>query len=159
MHHNLPTEYSFNCLVRPFWINWLKIYLIKKCKFSHRCSGGEKEEGERDFDDECGNYTESRIKLKYFFSVSDPDPHGSACFCLVLIRINFRIRAKKERNESGLGSQDILTEKPWKLKKKEKKCWHHFYIRGKRQRMFFVLIIRFRQFGAEKMFIFFSIFF
>ena len=47
--------------------------------------------------------------------------------------------------ESGLESQDILSEKPWKLKKKI--CWHHFCIRGKKQHMFFLcLIIRFRHF-------------
>ena len=45
--------------------------------------------------------------------------------------------------KSGLKSQDILSEKPLKLKKGNI-C-------------FFVLIIRFRQFGAEKnFFIFFS---
>ena len=33
------------------------------------------------------------------------------------------------RHESG--SQDILSEKPWKLLKK-KKCWNHFYIGGKK---------------------------
>ena len=53
--------------------------------------------------------------------------------------------------ESGLGSQDILSEKPWKLKNKI--CWNHFYIRGKRPRMFFVLMMLFRQSGAEKTFI------
>ena len=36
------------------------------------------------------------------------------------------------------------------LETEKKICWNHFYIRGKRQHMFFVLIIRFRQFGAEK---------
>ena len=47
-------------------------------------------------------------------------------------------------HESSLGSQDILSEKPWKLEKKI--CWNHFYIRGKRQhtgcpkkRPFFIL--------------------
>ena len=42
------------------------------------------------------------------------------------------------RQESGLGSQDILSEKPWNWKKI---CWNHFYIN------------RFRHFGAEKIFI------
>ena len=36
--------------------------------------------------------------------------------------------------ESGLGSQDILSEKPWKLKRKN--MLDHFYIRGKRQHTF-----------------------
>ena len=50
--------------------------------------------------------------------------------------------------ESGLGSQDILSETPLYS------FWNHFYTRGKRQHMFFcVLIFRFRQFGAEKNFI------
>ena len=55
--------------------------------------------------------------------------------------------------ESGLGSQDFLSEKPWNLKKKI--CWNYFYIRGKRQHILFVceLIIRFKQFGAEKIII------
>ena len=53
--------------------------------------------------------------------------------------------------ESGLGSQD-LSEKPWKLKKN---MLESFYIRGKRQHMFFCVnhpMIRFRLFGAEKTF-------
>ena len=53
--------------------------------------------------------------------------------------------------ESGLGSQD-LSEKPWKLKKN---MLESFYIRGKRQHMFFCVnhpMIRFRLFGAEKNF-------
>ena len=48
--------------------------------------------------------------------------------------------------ESGLGSQDILSEKPWELES--------FLNQGKKATYFFcVLIIRFRQFGAEKNFI------
>ena len=48
--------------------------------------------------------------------------------CKQILFLLFRLQ------ESGLGSQDILSEKPWK-------------------HMFFVLNIRFRQFGAEKNFI------
>ena len=49
--------------------------------------------------------------------------------------------------ESGLGSQDILSEKPWKLKKKYAGI---IFTSRERQHMFFVLIIRFRQFETEK---------
>ena len=49
--------------------------------------------------------------------------------------------------ESGLGSQDILSEKPWKLKKKYAVI---IFTSGKKGNIcFYVLIIRFRQFGAE----------
>ena len=60
--------------------------------------------------------------------------------------------------ESGLGSQDILSEKPWKLTKKKLESFLH---QGKKATcVFFVLIIRFRQLGAEIFFIYsFSIFF
>ena len=49
--------------------------------------------------------------------------------------------------ESGLGSQDFFQKS---LGNYKKICLNHFYIKGKYQHMFFfVLIIRFRQFGAE----------
>ena len=54
--------------------------------------------------------------------------------------------------ESGLGSQDILSEKPWKLKKK--KYAGIIFTSGEKGNIcFFVLFIRFRQFRAEKNFI------
>ena len=49
--------------------------------------------------------------------------------------------------ESGLGSQDILLEKPWKLWKKY--AGIIFTLRENSNICFFVLIIRFRQFGAD----------
>ena len=52
-------------------------------------------------------------------------------------------------SESGLGSQDILTEKPWKLKKNA----GIIFTSGEKGNIyFFVLIIRFRQFEVEKTF-------
>ena len=49
--------------------------------------------------------------------------------------------------ESGLGSQDILSEKTWKLKKNMLESFLH---EGKiATYVFFVLIIRFRQFGGD----------
>ena len=50
--------------------------------------------------------------------------------------------------ESGLGSQDFLSEKPRKLKKKNAEIILTSGEKG--NKCFFVLIISFRQFGTEK---------
>ena len=52
--------------------------------------------------------------------------------------------------ESGLGSQDILSENPWNIKKNA----GIIFTSGEEGNIcFFVLMIRFRQFRVEKMFI------
>ena len=58
---------------------------------------------------------------------------------------------------SGLGSQDILSEKPWKRKKIY--AGIIFTSEEKGNICFFLLFIRFRQFGAENIFISFFLIF
>ena len=86
-------------------------------------------------------------RIRMFLSGADPDPSKK-------VRIQIPIQAKKlgkewkRLKESGLGSQDILYKKTLKLKKIYAVTFSH---QGEKQHMFFfVLIIRFRQSGAEK---------
>ena len=51
-------------------------------------------------------------------------------------------------NESGLGSQEIISEKA--LETEEKICWNHYYIRGKRQHMFFCVNHQFQAIWSQK---------